>query len=147
VTSLARRPRWRCPKCGHRFVTANLWHSCGRYELARHFSGRDPVVRKMFDRLVKLVRGHGPATIYAQKSRIVGMVDVRFVGITTSKRALKLHLWLKRRAQHPSLVRHESFGRLGYGNHFKFESVEAMDAEFDALVGEAYRIGCREARG
>jgi len=125
VTSLARRPLWRCPKCGHRFVTANLWHSCGRYELARHFSGRDPVVRKMFDRLVKLVRGHGPATIYA----------------------LKLHLWLKRRAQHPSLVRHESFGRLGYGNHFKFESVEAMDAEFDALVGEAYRIGCREARG
>ena len=19
---------WRCPKCGHRFVTKNLWHSC-----------------------------------------------------------------------------------------------------------------------
>ena len=33
------RPLWRCGKCGHRFVTKNLWHSCGRYRLADHFKG------------------------------------------------------------------------------------------------------------
>ena len=28
----SRRPLWVCPKCGHRFVTKNLWHSCVRSE-------------------------------------------------------------------------------------------------------------------
>ena len=27
------KPLWTCPKCGHQFVPANLWHSCGHYEL------------------------------------------------------------------------------------------------------------------
>ena len=34
------RPLWRCPECGHTFVTRNLWHSCGRYTLDPHFAGK-----------------------------------------------------------------------------------------------------------
>src|SRR5438034_280358 len=46
------RRLWKCPKCGHRFVTANLSHSCGRYRLAAHFAGKSGAVRAAFSRLV-----------------------------------------------------------------------------------------------
>jgi hypothetical protein len=38
---------WQCPKCGHRFASRNLWHSCGNYRLAEHFKNRSPVVRQL----------------------------------------------------------------------------------------------------
>lgn len=136
-------PLWRCPKCGHRFVTKNLWHSCGRFDLAHHFERADPIVRRLYRRCVAIVRACGPVTIYPQKTRIVGMVDVRFVGFTTSKKALRVGMWLRRRAEHPAIVRHEDYGRLGYGNIFKFDAVEQIDAAFEDLIRESYRIGCR----
>jgi hypothetical protein len=59
---------WKCPRCGHRFVTRNLWHSCGRYALASHFKGKDPILRSVFDRIHAAVTAVGPATT----SRIPG---------------------------------------------------------------------------
>ena len=48
---MARRqqPLWKCPRCGHRFVSRNLWHSCVRVRLADHFWGKAPGVRQLFD--------------------------------------------------------------------------------------------------
>jgi hypothetical protein len=34
-----KKPLWTCPKCGHRFVTRNMWHSCSDYSLESHFEG------------------------------------------------------------------------------------------------------------
>src|SRR5262249_48744013 len=62
VTEAKLRPLWRCEKCGHRFVTKNLWHSCGRYRLADHFKGRPRVLRRTFDRFAGLARDCGPVT-------------------------------------------------------------------------------------
>lgn len=86
------KPLWTCPRCGHHFVTANLWHSCGRYELGPHLAGRDPSVRRTSDRLVELAQACGPVTVYPQKTRIVFMVRVRFGGVTTARRWLNLAL-------------------------------------------------------
>jgi len=43
------RPLWTCPKCLHRFVARNMWHSCDAYPLSHHFKGKDPIVRELFD--------------------------------------------------------------------------------------------------
>ena len=77
-------PLWTCPRCGHQFVTANLWHSCGQFELNDHFKDKNPELRAVFDRLVELISANGPVTVYAQKTRIVCMVRVRFAIPTTS---------------------------------------------------------------
>ena len=58
------RPLWTCHRCRRRFVTRNIWHPCGRYALERHFKGKDPVVRQLFNRLRPLVRKCGPSTSY-----------------------------------------------------------------------------------
>lgn len=135
------RPLWRCPRCGHRFVTKNLWHSCGRYRLSSHFAGKPPALRAAFRRWVAIARKHGPVTVYAQKTRIVLQVRVRFAGAVVRSTWLDAGLWLRRRAAHPCLVRTEDFGRLGYGHHFRLEHPDDIDAGLEALMGEAYAIG------
>ena len=49
-----------------KFVTRNMWHSCGRFRITDHFKGKDPVTRKLFRAFKTLVRTFGPATVYAQ---------------------------------------------------------------------------------
>jgi hypothetical protein len=141
----SRPPLWTCPKCGHRFVTRNLWHSCGRYPLDDHFEGRDPVVREVFDRLVQILETFGPLTVYAQKTRIVCQVRVRFAGAITRRHALQAHLWLKRRAEHPRLRDVELLPPDNYIHRFAFDAVDQLDAAFTRLAREAYAIGEQRA--
>jgi len=139
-----KKPLWRCPKCGHEFVTRNLWHSCGRYDVSEHFMGKPPQLRETFDAYAALARSCGPITVYAQKTRIVIQARVRFAGVAVRKQWLDASMWLKRRAKHPRLMRVEDFGRLGFGHHFRLARWEDIDGDLGQLMREAYRIGEQE---
>lgn len=141
----AKKPLWTCPKCGHRFVTRNLWHSCGRHTLASHFAGKPRELRATFDRFLALARACGPVTVYAQKTRIVFQTRVRFAGAVVRRDWVDAGMWLKRRVRHPRLHRTESFGRLGYGLHFRLEHPAEVDEALAALMREAYAIGLQES--
>jgi len=132
------RPLWRCPRCGHRFVTRNLWHSCGRHRLADHFAGKPANLRATFRRWVAVARSCGPVTVYAQKTRIVIQARVRFAGAVVRQEWLDAGLWLRRRVTHPRVHRIEDFGRLGYGVHFRLTAPADIDDRLAALVREAY---------
>jgi hypothetical protein len=134
-------PLWRCPKCGHRFVTRNLWHSCARYTLAHHLKGAPDDVRATFRRWVATARACGPVTVYAQKTRIVFQARVRFGGAVIRRDWIDGALWLRRRVRHRRLVRLEDFGRLGYGAHFRLEQPADVDRRLQALMREAYAAG------
>jgi len=88
------RPLWTCPKCGHQFVTPNMWHSCTTISLDEAFSQSTPIMREAFDRYVELIARCGPVTVIAQKTRIVVMGRVRFPGAVV------------RRDRHPELRAH-----------------------------------------
>jgi hypothetical protein len=133
-------PLWTCPRCKHRFVTRNLWHSCVRVPLRAHFQGRAARLYPTFQAWARLARGCGPVTIYAQKTRIVIQARVRFAGAMVRVGYLDATLWLKRPAKHPQLVRTESFGSLGYGLHFRLRSPADIDPALGRLMGEAYRM-------
>jgi hypothetical protein len=141
---MTKKPLWTCPKCGHSFVTANIWHSCTNIELSSHFEGKSPLLYETFDRYAALARACGPVTVYAQKTRIVIQARVRFAGAVVRKNWLDAGLWLKRRAEHPRLVRIEDFGAAGFGHHFRLSKPADIDAALAALVREAYQIGIQE---
>lgn len=140
----AKRPLWKCPKCGHRFVTKNLWHSCVRVALATHFRGRPVERRTTWDRWLAAARNCGNVTAYAQKSRIIIMARVRFAGAVVHTSYLDAALWLRRRVEHPLLARTEDFGKLGFGHHFRLERPDDVDAALQVLMREAYRVGTQE---
>jgi len=134
------RPLWTCPKCKHRFVTKNLWHSCVRVPLRTHFRGQAARLYPTFRAWAALARTCGPVTIYAQKSRIVIQARVRFAGAVVRASYVDATLWLKRPVQHPRLRRTESFGALGYGLHFHLASPADIDRDLARLMHEAYRM-------
>ncbi len=142
--SLAKKPLWTCPKCGRRFVSKNLWHSCSRHTLREHFSRKPVTLRRTFNRFVTIAKECGPVTVYAQKTRIVIQARVRFAGAVVRKDWLDAGVWLKRRANHPCLHRTESFGPAGYGLHFRLEKPEDIDDALADLIREAYLIGIQE---
>jgi hypothetical protein len=139
-----KRPLWKCPKCGHRFVTKNLWHSCVKVPLAAHFRGKPRERKQTFDRWLAAARACGRVTAYAQKSRITFMARVRFAGAVVHTSYVDAGLWLRRKVDHPRLRKIEDFGRLGQVHHFRLERPEDVDSALEALVREAYRVGTQE---
>jgi hypothetical protein len=119
-------------------VTRNLWHSCGHYTLASHFTGKPKQVRAAFDAYLGLAKACGPVTVYAQKTRIVFQRRVRFAGVVVRQGFVDASMWLRRRVRHPRLARVESLGRLGYGYHFKLTSPADVDRSLAKLMREAY---------
>ena len=138
-------PLWQCPRCGHRFVTKNLWHSCVRVSLADHFRGKPPARRKTWNQWLATARACGPVTAYAQKTRIVIQARVRFAGAVVRDGYLDAGLWLRRRIEHPRLWRVQDLGKLGYGHHFRLEKPSDIDGALQSLMAEAYLIGIQQS--
>jgi hypothetical protein len=135
---------WTCPNCGHQFVSRNLWHSCGNYEIDAHFRSKKPILREIFDWLVEITSQCGPVTVYAQKTRIVFMVQVRFASLTVRKNWLDFGLWLRRRIEHPLLIKTDAFGPYSFYPRFRLSRPEDIDPALEALIAEAYKTGRRE---
>jgi hypothetical protein len=112
--------------------------------LATHFRGKPAERKRTFDRWVRAARACGPATVYAQKTRIVIMSRVRFAGAVVRVADIDARLWLRRRATHALLDAVEDFGKLGYVHHFRLRSPDDIDPELEKLMCEAYRVGTQE---
>jgi len=139
-----RKPLWRCPRCGHRFVTANMWHSCSNHSLEEHFRGKDPTLRKLFDRYVAAVRRFGPVTVIPQKTRISFQGRVRFAGAVVRRNWLEGGVWLTRRDPHPRFFRVEVPMPGCYVHRFRIASLEDIDAHLRAILKESSAVGHQE---
>lgn len=135
------RPLWRCPKCGARFVTRNIWHSCGKHTIRELFSVSEPHVLKLFRKFEKMVRSCGPVTMIPQKTRVVFMVRVRFAGAYPRKKYLLFGFALPRKVKHPRLYKYERYAPHFQGHLFKIESPEHLDNRIQHWLKEAYGVG------
>jgi hypothetical protein len=134
------RPLWTCPRCGHRFVSANIWHSCSQHTVDEHFARAEPHVRAAFDRLVALYERCGPIVVVSQKTRIVFMVRVRFGGCTVRRDRLLTSVSLTRRVDHPRWTKVEELAPSWIAHHFAIrEPGELDDPDLAELVCESYR--------
>ncbi len=137
-------PLWTCPKCGHRFVTRNMWHSCGRVGIGQHFEGKDAKLRKLFRRLFQMARRFGPVNVYAQKTRIVFQTRGRFAGVQVRRHHLDVGLWLKRRREHARLYRIDFYPPKDYVHRLRIADFAELDPALSSLMREAYQVGCQE---
>lgn len=137
-----RRPLWTCPKCGRKFVTRNLWHSCGPYTVETFLEGKGPRARNLFARFRDLVRSCGPLDVSPAKTRIAFMVRVRFAGVSNlSDRGMTIAFALTRRLTSPRVRRVERFAANWYGHYMRITSPGQLDDELRAWLCEAYEVG------
>lgn len=99
------------------------------------------MLRALFRRFRALVRGCGPVTVYAQKTRIVFQARARFTGIVVRRGWLEGAVWLKRRLELPRFHRIEKIPPHNYVHYFRLHDPSDIDAELAAVVREAYAVG------
>jgi Domain of unknown function (DUF5655) len=138
-------PLWTCPKCGAKFVSANMWHSCGRYTLDALFAKSERHVFELFQKFRRMVRDCGRSTMIPQKTRVVFMVRMRFAGATVRKSHLRIGLMLERPLPpDPRLVETLAVAPRCYGHYFKIERADQLDQSIAKLLREAYECGTQK---
>jgi hypothetical protein len=133
---------WRCPKCGRAFAHRNQTHTCvGLHDLDYHFTGREPLVRELYELVAATIRSIGPVLILPEKTRIAFQVRMSFAQVTPRRRWLDGHVVLARRLEHPRFRKIESFSPRNHVHVFRLERPSDIDETFVAWMREAYAVG------
>jgi hypothetical protein len=140
-SSRPKRELWSCPKCGNRFVTRNMFHSCRRHRLEDAFEGKPPFVRDLFDRLRTLIESFGPVAVVPYRDRVGFMERVRFGAAIPRRAGLDVHFWLRRRFDHPRFRRVETIYPNAHAFLLRVTGPEEIDAELTGWLREAYAVG------
>jgi len=135
------RPLWKCPKCGERFVTRNMWHSCGKFTLEALFARSEPHVFGLFNKFAGMVSSCGSVTVIPQKSRVVFQVRVRFAGCYPRKSHLICSLALPRVLDDPRFFKIEEYASHFIGHSFRVYSEADLDSDVQEWLREAYEVG------
>ena len=136
------RPLWTCSKCGQRFVSRNMWHSCVRMTVQDHLRGKPKEVVGLYRRFARMVHGLGPGVrAVPVKTHIAFMVRVRFAGVTAQQKGLRVGFWLKRRIQSPRFAKVELIPPGNYIYSLHVRTLEDLDDEVRGWLREAYRVG------
>lgn len=91
---------WRCPKCGPSFAARRKTHTCSKLgTLDQHFENVDPEVRAIYEQFFAVLRGLGPATVLAEKTRIAFQVSMSFAALMPRRKWMSGHPVLARRAE------------------------------------------------
>ena len=134
---------WRCPECGERFVTKNLWHSCGRFSLEQLFARSEPHVVELFNSFAKMVKKCGPVRTIPQKTRVAFQVRMRFVACYPRKSYLICTLILPRQLTSPRIAKVEHFSPQCILHFLHLRSQGDLDNELQQWLRESYQVGAQ----
>jgi hypothetical protein len=140
-----RRPAlWKCPRCRRLFANRNQTHACGRHPLTAHFAGRDPIIRRIYERFASAVRAIGPVRILPQKTRIAFQVRMSFAQVTPRRRWVDGHVVLARRADDPVFRSVQTFSPRNHVHTFRLQAPDDVTRELRRFIAEAYAVGRQE---
>jgi uncharacterized protein DUF5655 len=134
---------WHCPACGRGFANRSQPHACGRYDLERHFAGKPPLVRGIYEGFLAMLEEIGPVTMLPEKTRIAFQVRMSFAQLTIRHHWVIGHLVLARRADNPLFTKVETISPLNHVHHFRLDSPGDV-AALRAFAREAYAVGRQE---
>ena len=136
-------PLWRCQACGRQFANRNQSHACGHWTLERHFDGKSPRMRAIYDAFLAMLERFGAVTVLPEKTRIAFQVRMSFAQLTVRRDWVLGHLVLARRVEDPVFTKVESFSPRNHAHHFRLDAPEMVD-RLSAYAREAYAVGCQE---
>jgi len=135
------KPLWTCPRCGAKFVTRNLWHSCGEATLADGKARMGPRARALYDRFVQMVARCGPYHVGPAKTRIAFLGRVRFAGITSlSERGMSCNFALPRPLASKRFAKVEEVAPGWWAHRLRITDPAQLDDELQRWLRESYRL-------
>ena len=141
MTARKREPLWVCPACGAKFVTKNIWHSCGLATLDDWKGRMGPRARALYDRFEQMIAACGEFHIAPARTRIAFLGRVRFAGITSlSEKGMTCSFALPHRLDSPRFVKTEEVAPGWWTHRLRITQPDQLDDEVQAWLRESYRL-------
>ncbi|MEK6287999.1 MAG: DUF5655 domain-containing protein [Acidobacteriota bacterium] len=110
------------------------------FTIKSHFDGRDPVVRDIYDRVVKSLKRLGPLTEDPKKTSIHIVNRTALAGVATRKGHLVLTIKSDRRIASPRIHKSEQTSASRFHHEVKLKSPTEVDDELVGWLEAAYAL-------
>lgn len=106
-----------------------------------HFVNKDPEVRKLYDRLLKILNGFGPVNEAPKKTSI--HIDRRsaIVGVETRRDCLLLTIKADHKIDHPRIEKFEQISARRFYHKVRVKSLKDYDPELKGWLKDAFTLG------
>jgi hypothetical protein len=110
------------------------------FTLDSHFESKDPVVRQIYDRLLKSAQQFGPVIEEPKKTSIHLVNRTAFAGVATRKSAIVLTIKSDRKISSPRIHKSEQTSANRFHHEVKLSSPAEVDAELVKWLRDAYAL-------
>lgn len=137
---------WTCPKCHHKFVNRNQWHSCGHYSVAGFLEGKSRKAIDLFNYFIQAYQKIGPVELHPVKTRVALLTKMRFCSVNKlGKDYIDVHLvFVEPYPDNSCFYRIENLSNKFFLHHFKIFSKRDINKELRKYMKMAYQIGNRQ---
>ena len=110
------------------------------FTVQSHFTGKAPIVRQIYDQVLKAVRKMGPVIEEPKKTSIHLVNSTALVGVATRKDYLILTLKSDRKLNSPRIHKSEQASARRFHHEVKLTSPADVDSELIGWLKEAYAL-------
>ena len=136
---MAHKTLWRCPVCGRDFARQRQTHSCRAVPIDRHFQGKAPWLRELFNHLCAQLARFGPLRIDAVQTGINLIPKHHMGGVRVLRKGLRVGFLMDRRVESPRVTRWEEIGPRAHYHSVHLASPRELDHELLSWLREAYQ--------
>ena len=105
-----------------------------------HFEGKAPVVREIYDRLIRVVKDFGPLSEEPKKTSIHIVNTTALAGVATRKDYLILTIKSDRKLTSPRIHKSEQVSARRFHHEVKLTSPKDVDSELIGWLKNAYAL-------
>lgn len=110
------------------------------FTLSQHFEGKEPVVKSVYNRILKESRKFGRVVEEPKKTSIHLVNKSAFAGVVTRKSALILNIKSAAPIKHARIKKSEQVSASRFHQEVKLVSPEEVDSTLIAWLKEAYAL-------
>jgi hypothetical protein len=108
--------------------------------VSQHFENKDPVVKSIYERILRESRKFGKVTEEPKKTSIHLVNKSAFAGVMTRKNVLILNIKSAAPIRHTRIVKSEQLSASRYHQAVKLTSPDEVDSDLVGWLKEAYAI-------
>jgi hypothetical protein len=110
------------------------------FTINSHFAGKDPVVRKTYDQLLKVIKRFGPSVEEPKKTSIHIVNRTALAGVATRKGHVVLTIKSDRKLASPRIHKSEQASASRFHHEVKLASPADVDEELIGWLKAAYLL-------
>jgi hypothetical protein len=110
------------------------------FTIGSHFGGKDPVVRKTYDQLLKVIKRFGPIVEESKKTSIHIVNRTALAGVATRKGHVVLTIKSDRMLASPRIHKSEQTSASRFHHEVKLSSPADVDEELIGWLKAAYLL-------